>query len=298
MTTLGKRLISRAEPRSLALETTLLAHGVPRPSALPLAGELAAIAREAGAVAALIGLVRGRPVVGMTDEELGEMLALSSVPKANSANLGALMHRGQWGATSVSATMELAAAAGLLVFATGGIGGVHKGFANRWDVSADLAALARFPMAVVSSGVKSLLDVVSTREALETLGVPVIGFGCDEFPAFFARSSGTSVDARFDDVADLSHFLRSEISRTGRGVLVANPIPESDAIEPAQFERWLKEAEDSVRASGVEGRRVTPLALEALHRVSGGATLRANLSLVRENVRLGARIAAALRGGM
>jgi len=293
MSTLGKRLISRAEPRSLALETTLLVHGVPRASALPLARELGALAREAGASAAIVGVVRGRPVVGMNDDELEEMLAQPSMPKANSANLGALMHRGEWGATSVSATMELAAAAGLMVFATGGLGGVHRGYGERWDASADLAALARFPVAVVASGVKSLLDVVSTREALETLGVPVIGFGCDEFPAFVVRQSGAGVDARFDDVTDLARYLRSEVSRTGRGALVANPIPKEAAIEPSQFERWLQEAEASVRDRRAPGRAVTPLLLEALERVSGGATVRANLALIRENVRLGARLAGA-----
>ena len=272
----------------LALETTILTHGVPRENALGLAAELASIARSNGAIPALVGLFKGEPVVGMSDEQLREVLATPNVPKVNTSNLGVLMHRKQHGSTTVATTMEFAAASGVRVFSTGGIGGVHKGYATHLDISADLIALTRFPVAVVASGVKSILDVVATREMLETLGVPVVGFRCDEFPAFYLRGSGAGVDARFDDEQDLSAFIRRETERTGRGILIANPIPESDELPRDSFAAWLAAAEREAKP----GREATPTTLAALHRVSGGATLRANLALIRSNTALGAKLAA------
>jgi pseudouridine-5'-phosphate glycosidase len=272
----------------LALETTILTHGVPRENALSLAQELASIAQTNGATPALVGLFRGEPVVGMSDEQLREVLATPNVPKVNTSNLGVLMHRRSHGSTTVATTMELAAAAGVRVFSTGGIGGVHKGYGTHLDISADLIALTRFPVAVVASGVKSILDVVATREMLETLGVPVVGFGCDEFPAFYLRRSSAGVDARFDDPRELAAFLDREMARTGRGVLVANPIPAADELPGDQFARWLAAAEQEAKP----GREATPTTLAALHRISGGATLRANLALIRSNTTLGAQLAA------
>jgi pseudouridine-5'-phosphate glycosidase len=216
------------------------------------------------------------------------------VPKANSANLGVLCHWGSHAATTVSATMELASAAGVRVFSTGGLGGVHKGYGCHLDVSADLGAFTRFPVAVVASGVKSLLDVGSTREVLETLGVPVIGFGTDAFPSFYTRDSGFGVDARFDDAPELAAYLKSELARTGRGVVVCNPIPEADELDPKTFGVWLGQAEDEAEEAGVAGRAVTPFLLGRLHELSEGKTLEANLALVRSNVRLGAQLAAAM----
>ena len=274
----------------LALETTILTHGVPRENALGLAAELASIARSNGAIPALVGLFKGEPVVGMSDEQLREVLATPNVPKVNTSNLGVLMHRKQHGSTTVATTMEFAAASGVRVFSTGGIGGVHKGYATHLDISADLIALTRFPVAVVASGVKSIRDVVATREMLETLGVPVVGFRCDELPAFYLRGSGAGVDARFDDEQDLSAFIRRETERTGRGILIANPIPESDELPRDSFAAWLAAAEREAKP----GREATPTTLAALHRVSGGATLRANLALIRSNTALGAKLAASL----
>lgn len=277
----------------MALETTLLLHGVPREAALPLANEIDEIVRAHGATPATVGVVAGTPVVGLTPEQLAALLdahAKEPVAKANSANLGALLHRGAHAATTVSATMELASAAGVRVFATGGLGGVHKGYADHLDVSSDLAALARFPVAVVASGVKSILDVEGTREALESLGVPVVGYRTDWFPAFYQRESAAGVDARFDDPDELGDFLRFELARTGRGVLVANPVPQSDEIDASEFEGWLAEAERVVTANGATGRAITPAALGALHEVSGGRTLRSNVALVRSNVELASRV--------
>jgi pseudouridine-5'-phosphate glycosidase len=286
--------LNRATTRSLALESTLPALGLPPGEGLPFTRELGAIVRGEGAEPAVVGVLGGRAIVGLTDAELGTLLDGRPVGKANTANLGLLLRRGGDAATTVSTTMELAAGAGVRVFATGGIGGVHKGLARRLDISADLAAFTRFPVGVVASGTKSLLDVASTREALETLGVPVVGFRCDRFPAFYRRESDAGVDARFDDEDDLAGFLRDELSRTGRGVLICNPIPEGDELDERAWAGWLAESER--RAGDAAGRDITPRVLAALHEVSGGATLRANLALVRSNARLGARLAARLGG--
>ena len=279
---------------AVALETTLLVHGLPRGAAELLSDELERIVRAHGAEPAVVGVVRGEPIVGMTRAELASMMGEGNVPKANTANLGVLMARGRSAATTVSATMELAAGAGVRVFATGGLGGVHRGYGQRLDVSSDLMALARWPVAVVASGVKSLLDVESTREALEALGVPVVGFGTERFPAFYQRESMAGVDARFDDVAELARFVRRELWRSGRGVVVAHPIPAGEEIGRGVFEEWLGEAEGRALAGGATGRGVTPAVLGLLHEVSGGATLNANLALVRANADLAARLAAGI----
>lgn len=289
MTRVG--LVKRVGADAVALETTLLIHGVPRVESLKLASRLSDAVRAGGATPGVVGLVRGVPTVGMTEDELRAMLDAGDVPKANTANLGALMHRKSHAATTVSATMEIAACAGVMWFATGGLGGVHKGYAQHLDISGDLAALARFPVAVVTSGVKSILDVESTREALETLGVPVVGFRTDRFPAFYMRESAAGVDARFDDERELAAFVRFEIARTGRGVVVCNPIPREHEVDERDWAVWLGEAEGRAREGGAVGRGVTPAVLGALHEVSNGATLRANIALVENNAALGGRLA-------
>jgi pseudouridine-5'-phosphate glycosidase len=301
MTSTG--LLNRAAPRSVALETTLLLHGVPKGQGGPLARELRAIIERNGAHAAICGVLRGRPIVGMTDEELNHLLdappGSKQVPKANTSNLGLLLHQGSDAATTVSTTMELAASAGVRIFATGGLGGVHKNFAHHLDISADLLAFTRFPVAVVTSGCKSLLDVVATRELLETLGVPVVGFRTDRFPAFYLRESSARVDARFDDLDALANFTRAELARTGRGIVIANPIPEADALTHADWDHWLAAAESKAESKAASkapatGRDATPALLAALHEASGGRTLAANLALVRSNAALAATIATAI----
>jgi pseudouridine-5'-phosphate glycosidase len=291
-------------PPRVALETTLLAHGVPRDAAVPLSRDLAAIVRAEGAEPALIGIVGGRAVVGMTEAQLEELLdapaAGGGAVKVNTANLGLMLHGAAHGATTVSATLELAAAAGIRVFATGGLGGVHRGVAEHLDISADLSALTRFPVAVVSSGVKSLLDIAATREVLETLGVCVVGYRTDHFPAFYLRRTDPpiGVDARFDDADELAEFLAFELARSGRGIVVCNPIPQADEVARGDWERWLAEAMRRATAPGAPaiagGRAVTPSALAHLHEVSGEATLRANIALVKSNAQLAARLAAAM----
>ncbi len=281
---------------AVALETTLLAHGVPAGQGMGLAKRLAQTVRARGALPMVVGVVDGRARVGMSDEELRVFLeGAGSLAKLNTSNIGSQMFRGQSGATTVSTTMELAAGAGVSMFATGGLGGVHVP-PHSADVSADLMALTRFPVAVVCSGVKSILDVPATREALETLGVPVIGFGTDEFPCFYFREHPSAhvngCDARYDDVEELAAFVRFETARTNRAVMICNPIAAEHEIAASDWARWLAEAEERVKAGGGGGgRAATPALLGALHEVSGGATLRANVELVVANADLAARLA-------
>jgi len=276
--------------RAVALETTLLVHGVPTDSAATLANELGAIVAEQGSTPALIGVLDGKPTVGMSMDQLQSMLDAESVPKANTANLGVYIHQGSHAATTVSTTMEIAAFAGLRVFATGGLGGIHEGYGTQLDISADLMAFTRFPIAVVTSGVKSILDVVSTREALESLGVTVVGFKTDSFPAFYLRESEAQVDIRFDDVDSLAEFVRLELPRSGRGIVIANPIPEADELDAGLWNKWLKKARKLAEADGVRGRDVTPAVLGYLHQISDGETLRANIALIKSNTELAAMI--------
>jgi len=276
--------------RAVALETTLLVHGVPRSSAAGLASALGEIIEGEGSTPALVGVVDGAPTVGMEMGQLEAMLDAERVAKANTANLGISMSRGEHAATTVSTTMEIAAYAGLRVFATGGIGGVHEGYGTKLDISADLMAFTRFPIAVVTSGVKSILDVVSTREALESLGVTVIGYKTDSFPAFYLRESDAVVDARFDDVDELAAFVRKELPRSGRGIVIANPIPAEHELDGGQWAKWLKRARKLAEADGAKGRGVTPAVLGHLHAVSEGKTLEANVALVKSNAKLAGQI--------
>jgi pseudouridine-5'-phosphate glycosidase len=285
-TTPVRRVAGRAV---VALETTLLAHGLPTGQGLPLARELDEIVKSKGARPATIGVLEGVPIVGMTPDELDAFLARPHIHKANTANLGPLIHHRATAATTVSATVTLAAGAGIRVMATGGLGGVHHNMHQRLDISADLAALAQHPVAVVSSGVKAILDVASTRELLETLGVPVLGYNTESFPAFYLTDSESSVDATFDDTADIAAFARQHLAQTGRGVLVVQPVPAEHAIEPHLWHHWLTEAQAATAA--VQGRAATPALLDTLHRISGGKTLSANLALVRANAGLAAQIA-------
>ena len=276
--------------RAVVLETTLLAHGVPKAERARLGGELVQIVADAGAMPAVAGVLDGRGIVGMSPEQLESLLAIPNLPKLNTANLGLALACGGSGATTVSATVELGAGAGVSMMATGGLGGVHSRLADRLDVSSDLLALARFPVAVVSSGVKSLLDVASSREALETLGVPVVGFRTDVFPAFYLADGGAGVDATFDDEADLIGYIDLELARTRRGVVIVQPAP--NPIEPGLWRQWLAAAQERADRSGARGRDVTPRTLAALHEISVGETLRVNLELVRANASLAGRMAA------
>lgn len=289
------RLINRAKAPAVALETTLLVHGLPPEQAHTVADQLDNAVTEAGSNPALIGVVSGSPVVGMTRDELKHLTDAGSVPKLNTSNLGHALFTRSHGATTVSTTMELAERAGVRVFATGGIGGVHKDYHLTPDISADLFALTRHRVAVITSGCKNILDIPATREMLETLGVPVVGYQTDVFPAFYQRRTDLPVDASFDDASELAAYLAFELARHKRGVVVANPIPEADEINQNQWDEWLREAQSLPSVKAATGRDATPALLAEVHRRSSGQTVRANIALALSNARLAGKLAAAMR---
>jgi pseudouridine-5'-phosphate glycosidase len=277
----------------VALETTLITHGLPRPHGLAVAHELEAEVRAHGAVPATVGVLDAAAHVGLSPEAL-ERLAAGDAAKLNLGNLAARIASGRPGSTTVAATLLLAHRAGIAVFATGGIGGVHRGAAQSGDVSADLAALQRFPVAVVCAGAKAVLDLPRTREALETLGVPVFGFATDEFPAFYRRSSGLRVDARFDEMPALAGAVRAHFELAGGGVVVANPVPAEHELPADVYERAIDAALASAERAQVAGRDVTPFLLEKLRELSQGRSVATNRALLLHNARVASRLAVAL----
>jgi pseudouridine-5'-phosphate glycosidase len=279
----------------VALETTLVTHGLPRPVGLRTALELEAAVRERGAVPATIGLLDGAVRVGLSAHELERLAAPPTPDKINLSNLAAHLSRGARGSTTVAATMLVAHRAGIPVIATGGIGGVHHGAAESGDVYADLTALSRLPVAVVCSGAKAILDLPRTVEMLETLGVPVLGFRTDELPAFYRRRSGLAIDARCDDVATLAGAVEAHFALgTGTGVVVANPIPAESELAAELDDRARAAAHAAAEAAGVHGRALTPFLLEHFGAATGGASVEANRALLVANARLAADLAVAL----
>jgi pseudouridine-5'-phosphate glycosidase len=278
----------------VALESTLIAHGLPRPLNLETARAAEAAVRAEGAVPATIAVLRGVPTVGLSDGELQALAGADGVLKASSRDLAAAVAQKRTAATTVAATMLLAHRAGVRVFATGGIGGVHRGLAETWDVSADLAELARTPVAVVCAGAKSILDLRRTLEVLETMAVPVVGYGTDEFPAFYVGSSGLPLTARVDSSAEAAALLAARWALGGAGVVLAQPLGAGLALESAEFETALAEAESRAAARGVSGPELTPFLLARLAEITGGRTLTANRALIVANAQLAARIARAL----
>jgi len=276
----------------LALESTIVAHGLPWPDNLAIGRDLEAAAREAGAVPATIAVFDGVAQIGLSSAQL-ERLAreADTFVKAGAADLPVVFSRGRNAATTVSATATLAARAGIRVFATGGIGGVHRG--DTLDVSSDLTTLARTQIAVVSAGAKAILDLPRTLEVLETLGVLVIGYRTDEFPAFYTRHSGLRLEHRCDTAEELARVLEARWALGQGGVLVANPIPEEAALPLAQIESAIIAALALAARDGISGKALTPFLLPELARATGGASVRANRALALNNVRLGAALAKA-----
>ena len=278
----------------VALETTLVTHGLPHPDGVTTALSLEQIVRDAGAIPATIGIIGGAIRIGLTRTELGQLAATPDVAKINLSNLAAAISSGQPGSTTVAATMFAAHASGIRIFATGGIGGVHRDASESGDVSADLTALSRIPVAVVSAGAKAILDLPRTVEMLETLGVPVFGFGTDEFPAFYRRSTGLPVDRRYDAIAELAAAVRLHLSLgLGTGVLIANPIPAADERASELYERALHPALSEAEARGIRGRAVTPFLLDRMRAVTGGESVRVNVALLRYNAQVAAALAVA-----
>ena len=278
----------------VALETTVVTHGLPQPQGVEIASELESEVVAAGATPATIGVLDGRVRIGLTLDEL-HRLASSSAVKLNLSNFAAQVASGNPGSTTVAATMLVCARTGIEVFATGGIGGVHRGVSETGDVSADLTALARFPVAVVCAGAKAVLDLGRTVEALESFGVPVYGFGTSDFPAFYQRESGLSVDHRFDSIEELAHAVRNHFQLgLGTGVVVANPIPLEHEPPRAEFDAALARAIADAEEMKVRGRTLTPFLLERLAELTGGGTVTANLALLRPNARVAAELAVEL----
>jgi pseudouridylate synthase len=277
----------------VALESTVLAHGLPRPRNLEVGRALEAEVRDAGGVPATIGVIRGVPTVGLDDGEVERMSNEDGILKLSTRDLPVPIARGQDGATTVAATMWLAARAGIHVFATGGIGGVHRG--EESDVSADITELARTSMIVVCAGAKAILDLPATREALETAGVLIVGYGTDDLPAFYSRSSGLTVDVRADSPAEVAALWKAHRDMQLPGsLLVCVPPPEATALPADLVERAIDRALDRAQAEGIRGKHVTPFLLGAVAESTGGRSLDANVALLRNNARTGAEIAAAV----
>ncbi|MEU1073849.1 MULTISPECIES: pseudouridine-5'-phosphate glycosidase [unclassified Streptomyces] len=278
----------------VALESTIIAHGLPRPRNLRVATELEELVRERGGVPATVAVLDGRPHVGLDKDQL-ERVAGGGLRKLGHRDLPMALATGASGATTVSATAYLAHWADIRVFATGGLGGVHRGWTETQDESADLQLLARTPVAVVCAGVKSILDVPATLQRLETLGIGVVGYGTDRFPGFYLADSGEPVDWTVHTPQEVADVLRShEAIGPDSALIVANPVPEAEQLDPELHDRVLGEALAACREQGVTGQAVTPFLLDHLVRHTGGASLEANVAAVRGNVRLAAAIAAAL----
>ncbi len=280
----------------VALESAIITHGLPRPRSLEVARQVEEAVREGGAVPATVGIVAGEAHVGLDDEALKELAERGELVKCGVRDLAPAAGRGAYGGTTVAATAHLAAGAGIRVFATGGLGGVHRGARDSWDESADLETLARTDIVVVCAGVKSILDVGATLERLETLNVTVLGYRTDRFPGFYLSDSGHPAPWRVDSVGEVAGVVkaRAEVGTEGSAVVVANPLPVDAQLDPALHDRVLAEGMAAAEAGGVAGKDVTPFLLEHLARETQGASLEANVRLVVRNAGLAAEIAAEL----
>jgi pseudouridine-5'-phosphate glycosidase len=277
----------------VALESTLITHGLPRPKNLEVARAMEAVIREGGGVPATIAILGGQITVGLTYEQLDYLAGAENVRKCSRRDLPIAVGHGEDGATTVSGTMMAAHMAGIRVFATGGIGGVHQG--HPFDVSADLLELGRTPVTVVCAGAKAILDLPLTLEVLETQGVPVIGYGSDEFPAFYSRSSGLPVDVRCDTPGEVAAIVRArDALELPGGSLVAVPIPLEDELPASEAEQAIQRALAEAEAQGIAGKAVTPFLLARVAELTGEASLRANVALLLNNARVASAIAVAL----
>jgi len=280
----------------VALESTIISHGMPYPQNVETALTVEQIIRDAGAVPATIAIIKGKITVGLSREEI-EYLGKKGlkVIKASRRDLPVLLARGEDGATTVATTMIGAALAGVRVFATGGIGGVHRGAETTMDISADLEELAQTPVMVICAGAKSILDLGLTLEYLETKGVPVIGYQTEELPAFYTRTSGFKVDYRIDTAREIADAfnVKLDLGLSG-GMLVTNPIPEEYSMDPEYINRNIADAIDEANRLGIKGKETTPFLLDKIQKLTGGDSLKSNIQLVFNNARLGAAIATEL----
>ena len=279
----------------VALESTIISHGMPYPQNVQTAREVEQIIRDGGAVPATIALIDGKIKIGLSNEELEMFGNAEGVAKASRRDMGYLLANKKIGATTVAATMIAAELAGIELFVTGGIGGVHRGAETTMDISADLEELSMTNVAVVCAGAKSILDIGLTLEYLETKGVPVIGFGTDILPAFYTRQSEFPVNFRVNSAEEVAAMMRTKWDLGLRGgAVIANPIPEQDAMEPEFIDSIIKEALAEAEANGISGKNVTPFLLGKVKELTEGKSLEANIALVKNNARVGAKIAVAL----
>ena len=284
---------AKAEGRPIvSLESTIISHGMPYPKNKETALALEAIIREEGAVPATIGIIDGEIVIGMNEEEIEAFSTRKGIRKVSKRDLPIVMARKEWGATTVSATILCSAMAGIDIFATGGIGGVHRGAEKTWDVSRDLYELGSEPMMVICSGAKAILDLPKTIEVLETQGVSVLSYESETFASFYSRSSGLPVDAVFRDPAEAAAILkaRRDLGLTG-GVLVSNPCPEEMALPNEYIEKAIEEAVKEAEEQKITGKALTPFLLSRIATITGGESLETNMALVKNNARLAAKIA-------
>ncbi len=281
----------------VALESTIISHGMPYPRNVETARAVEETVRSAGAVPATIAVMNGAFTVGLTDDQIALLGTSNDVLKASRRDLGFALATGRIAATTVAATMIGAALAGIRLFATGGTGGVHRGWQSSMDVSADLPEFEKTSVAVVSAGVKSILDIGRTLEYLETLGVPVITFRSDEFPAFYSRQSGLGAPLRLDEPDEIARTLAAHWALPGAGgALVANPIPENESMDRGAIEAIIERSIREADGEGIRGKEVTPYLLARIVELTDGESLEANIALVKNNARLAARIAGSLSG--
>jgi len=276
----------------VALESTLIAHGLPQPDNLALARELEAIVRAEGGVPATVAMIRGEPVVGLTDAELERIASGVEIPKLSVRDLSPAAARGSDGATTVASTALLASRVGIRLFATGGLGGVHREARETWDESADLTTLGRTYIGVVCAGVKSILDVGATLERLETLNVTVLGYQTRRFPGFYLADSGFALDWSVDSPAAAAQVINARVN--DGGIVIANPVALDAQLDPALHARVLDAGLLALQRQSIRGKAITPFLLEYFREHTGGASLQVNLNLVRANARLATQIAAAL----
>lgn len=278
----------------VALESTIISHGMPYPQNVNTAREVEAVIREQGVVPATIGIIDGRIKIGLTDEELEAFGQAQNVHKVSRRDFPYVLATGKNGATTVAATMICAQLAGIKVFVTGGLGGVHREGEVTMDISADLQELAQTNVAVVCAGAKSILDIGRTLEYLETQGVPVVGYQSDDFPAFYTRSSGYQVDARIDTPEEMATMLKIkwDLGLNG-GVVIANPVPEEYALDNDEMERLIEQGLTEAKAQGIKGKAVTPFLLAKMKELTAGKSLETNIALVLNNAFVGAQIARA-----
>lgn len=279
----------------VAFETTILSFGLPVPGNRRVASDCDAAARDCGATPAPMAILDGQIRVGLSKEELDFFCSRdASIMKVNLQNFASALALRRPGALTVAASMQACALTGINVFATGGIGGVHRGFSRTLDISSDLRGLAQFPVAVVCAGAKSILDVPATLEALETLGVPVVGYRAKTFPLFFCADSDHRIENNFDDIGELADFCRIHFKIARSAILIVTPVPEATAIPRLELDRWIAHTVTEARRLRVKGKAVTPFMLEKMEKLSGGRTLEANKSLIVNNACLAARLAVEL----